>query len=149
MKKVILFIISLFFIAGCGGGNSIDINNIDQKDILTKNSWYEVCDSNRSYKYDFSNNIYTKTTYSDANFTNIADTKEYIITEYNEAGFYTPNKMCAVSSIIDLDKTYNFNVDYVFIQCVNKDSNNSLNDKLFTAWKNKKLAKDNIDECIK
>jgi len=148
MKRSFIFVICLAIFNACGGGGEKNINleKIEIKDILIKNSWYEVCDNNKSYKFDFYNKKYIKTIYNDTNFTKKKESLTYEIMDYNDIGFETKNEICKSSNILILDENNTINTNLILFECINKANSNEIN--LIFAWKSKKLAKQNIEECI-
>jgi len=144
MKRDILLILGAFFIAGCGGGIP---DNINAKQILTKNSWYEICSNNSSRVYHFYDNYYTRKSYNDDNFTDLNKTKQYQVEEYSTVGFTTNNSICAVSNVLDLDNNQKLKVQSVLVECLPKDENDT-KFQLFMGWKNKELARENKGDCF-
>ena len=148
MNKIFLILTITFILIGCGGSALDNIeNNINSKNILTKNSWYEACEDNSSNIYKFFNDHYTKYSYKDENFTNISSENSHKILEYTEAGFSLEDKICAVSNVVELDNNKTVNIDSILVECVPTKSN-STRFQLFIAWKNKNLAKDNKTKCF-
>ena len=105
-----------------------------------------MCDNNKSYKFDFYNDKYIKTIYNDTNFTKKKEILTYEIMDYNDIGFKTKNDICKSSNILILDENNTINTNLILFECINKANSNEIN--LLSAWKSKKLAKQNIEECI-
>jgi len=137
--KSFILLSSIFVLIGCKGVGLLD-KKLSTKSILTNNSWYEVCNNDKSRIYNFTAKNLDKTEYDNSDFTDFNYRKSYEVLSYGENSLKLKrnNQTYTCSAVYDVK-----DLTYIQVSCDGGDKVILIN-----GWKSKSLAGENRAECF-